>query len=106
MYAVFAVDTSRANQFEVSLIGQGGRLQCVASLAAYQMPPGDSAEFRIDQGQEAVERQFIALTPGGNQTANVSRRLARHSDADLTTKNSALVTLFPVRSRNTGQEET
>ena len=60
MRAVFAADASRANQLEVSLIGQSGRLQRVAGRAASQVPPRDSPHLGVNQCHQAVERPFVA----------------------------------------------
>ena len=87
MHAAFAADTSRPNQFEVSLIGQGGRLQGVAGPAPSQVPPGDSAQFGVNEGHQAAERLFISAAPSGNQPADVPRTLDGHGGADLTIKN-------------------
>jgi hypothetical protein len=70
MHAAFAADTSRTNQFEVSLIGQGGRLQGVAGPAPSQVPPGNSAQFGVNEGHQAAERLFISAAPSGNQPAD------------------------------------
>jgi hypothetical protein len=66
MHAAFAGDTSRAYQFEVSLIRQSARLQAVPDLASSQVPPGNSAQLGINNGHQAAERLLISAAPGGN----------------------------------------
>ena len=72
MYAVFATNATRSNQLEVSLIGQGGRLQRVTGLAVAQMLPRDSPQLRVNGRHQAAKRLFIAVAPRGEQFADVS----------------------------------
>ena len=70
--------------------------------AAGEVLPRDSPQLAVKERHHAVERLFVPISPGGDQSADVRWTLSGHA-ADPTTKNSALVTLFPSRSRNTGR---
>src|ERR1700732_2918267 len=72
VHAVLASDTARANQFEVSLVRQGGGLQRLAGLSVAQVLPGDAAQFRVNGRNQAAEGLFITVSPGGNQSADIS----------------------------------
>jgi hypothetical protein len=67
----------------------------VAGPTSSQILPGNSAQLGVNEGNQAVERLFIALAPGGNQSADVRWTFDHHSGAELTTRNSALVNLLP-----------
>jgi hypothetical protein len=71
MHSAFASDISRANQLKVSLIGQCGRLETVAGLAAGHVSSRNLTQLRVNQRHQEVERVFISLAPGGNQPAYV-----------------------------------
>ena len=63
MHAIFAANAAGANQFQVSLVGQGGRFQRVAGLPAPQLLAGDPPQFRVNQRHQAAQRLFISVVP-------------------------------------------
>jgi hypothetical protein len=82
----FAANAARSNQLEVSLIGDSGRFQRVAGVPAGQLSPGDSPQVRVNGGHQVAQRLFIAIGPGGDQSADVSCALGRHACAILPKK--------------------
>ena len=71
MNAVLAANAARSIQLEVSLIGQGGRLQCVTGGAAHQVLPCDSPYLRVDARHQVAQSSFIAVIPGNEQSGDI-----------------------------------
>lgn len=103
MHAAFAVDTSRSNQFEVSLIGQGGRLQGVRLT----FPMYLSSEFLMQsltirralltQGGPSREVVWSSI-PGKCDSSRTTKFVRRHSDHLFSRLSPILfVGLFPNR---------
>src|SRR3954462_11465351 len=65
--AVLATNPTRSKKLKKSFIGQSGRLKRMAGGAAPQVPPRDSAEFRIYGRHHLAKCLFIAIVPGEEQ---------------------------------------
>src|SRR5215471_855196 len=86
MNTVFTAYTARSHQFQIRFIGQRGRLERIAGLAARKMLPGHAAQFRVNGRDQLAERFFIAITPGSEQRADVPWSLSGHASAILPKK--------------------
>jgi len=51
------------DQFQISLINQGGGLQRVALSFPAQIVPGESPQLAVNQGHQLIERLLVALPP-------------------------------------------
>jgi hypothetical protein len=62
VYAVFAPDALRANQFQVRLVDQGGGFQRLG--AACQIQPGDPSELGVNHWDQPAQSLLVAFAPG------------------------------------------
>ncbi len=76
---VLTLDGPRAQQLEVRLVGEGGRLEARARTASTELTVGDAAEFRVGELHEAVERARLTGLPAGEKPPDLGVALRRHS---------------------------
>jgi hypothetical protein len=63
-------DATSPAQAEEGLVDESGGLERVVAPTAKAVP-GDGSEFRIDQGDQPVQRGAIAGVPGSQHTSDV-----------------------------------
>jgi hypothetical protein len=95
MRPVFALDFAGSDQFEVDLIGHGGRFQTLAGGPRPQALACDLPEFRIEKIHQAAKSTCVAAAPSRENRGNVLRTGIGHEAEILSQKVSH--DLFRVR---------
>ena len=69
--AVLPVDLLRANQAEIRLVDERGRLQAVANPLARHAAFGDAVQLAMNERDQLLERSVITATPVHEQAGDV-----------------------------------
>ena len=73
MGAILPLDLLDRDQPEIRLIDQRGSLERVAGALVPHVTPRQTAQFSMDEGQQAVERRHLTSSPGLQQGGGVVR---------------------------------
>src|ERR1044072_8366808 len=80
VWAILPLHVALVYQAHVSLVNQGGCLQCVTGLFSSEITRGLAAQFLVNGGHQLVECFFVAATVADEQFGDVLWTLRHHGE--------------------------